>query len=81
MFSPLLNERPGDEPIHLAVEINRKIEVTTQSFREPSFDRVEFYAILAEQALQKGNNEVNFFVISTDDDNQVHLTPVIQENQ
>ena len=57
------------------------MEATPRSFRERSFDRVEFYAMVAEQALQKGNNEVSFFVISTDDDNQVHLTPVIQENQ
>lgn len=77
----ILNKALGDEPVHLAVEINGKIEATTRSFSERSSDLTEFYAIFSEQALRKGSNEVNFFVISTDDDNRVHLSPAIQANQ
>lgn len=71
----------ADETVYVAVEINGKIAATTRSFSEPSSDGIQFYAMLAEQVLIKGNNEVNFFVISTDEDNRVVLSPVIQKNQ
>jgi hypothetical protein len=64
------------EPIHIAISVNGTIQAVTQTYQEPSSKATLFYAIIPEFALENGSNKIEFFVVSSKDNNHVQLSTI-----
>ena len=64
------------EPVHLAISVNGQIRAVTQTYREPTRENPQFYAIIPEDALRHGKNDIDFFAIHPGDGLQPRLTLV-----
>jgi uncharacterized membrane protein len=58
LFSP-----STDEPVHIAIGVNGNIEAVTQTYKEETSSHAEFFAIIPEESLKSGKNDITFFEI------------------
>lgn len=65
-----------DEPIHIAIGINGKIQAVTQTYKEETTSNARFFAIIPEEALKSGENNVTFFEILPDAEKQIKLAVI-----
>lgn len=72
----ILSPATIDEPIHLAIGINGKIQAVTQTYKEETTSNTRFFAVIPEEALKPGENNVAFFEILPDAEKQIKLAVI-----
>ena len=77
----VLNRAITDEKVHLAVVVNGTVQAVTQTYVEASGMTPRFYAMLPEDALRMGRNEIDFYWIAQDDDETVYLSLAPESHQ
>lgn len=67
---------PIDKPVHMAIGVNGKIQAVTQTYREGTTRDALFYAIIPEEALKPGKNDIMFFEILPETDGPIRLAAI-----